>query len=76
MASVEPSTDETPSEEETTTQPSTDEEEEDIDINIPFADGQPETGDTSNVATYVMLLLVAAIGGAVAFFSKKDKANE
>ena len=88
---ADPSTEESSSEEETTTQPesieeattqpesieeTTVEEEEDIDVNIPFSDGQPQTGDSANTLTYVMLLLVAAVGGAVALFARKSKTNE
>ena len=73
LAPVDPSADETSSEEDTTVQA---EEEEEINVAIPFSDGQPKTGDSSNMATYIVLLLVAATGAAVFAYTKKVKTNE
>lgn len=67
-----------PGEPETDVEPETEvqpEEEEDVEMDIPFASGT-DSGDSSNVSTYVTILLLAAVAALVSAYIKKMQVNE
>ena len=51
------------------------EEEEDIDLDTPFDAGNTKTGDDSNYAAYIAVLLISAVGAMVVAYNKKRALN-